>query len=95
MRTSKGIRPNCPPFPHRRRLGRQPRWSPLPLLLIALSCFPSSHRHHYYCCCLAKEDEDFLAEILAKEAKHDEEHARLEAEMKEMEAMHAARQQQQ
>ena len=43
--------------------------------------------------CLADEDEDFLAEILAEEAKHEEEHARLEAEMKEMEAIRAQQQQ--
>ena len=43
--------------------------------------------------CLADEDEDFLAEILAEEAKHEEEHARLEAELREMEALKAQRQQ--
>lgn len=42
--------------------------------------------------CLADEDEDFLAEILAEEAKHEEEHARLEAEMKEMEAIRTQQQ---
>ncbi|KAL7513962.1 hypothetical protein ACHAWX_000788, partial [Stephanocyclus meneghinianus] len=61
----------------------------LALLLVASSCF-HCNEHHF---CLAIEDEDFLAEILAEEAKHEEEHARLEAEMKEMEAMRAARQQ--
>jgi DNA polymerase III gamma/tau subunit len=44
--------------------------------------------------CLGDDDEDFLAEILAEEAKHEEEHARLEAEMREMDAIRTAQQQQ-
>ena len=42
--------------------------------------------------CVADEDEDFLAEILAEEARQEEEHAQLEAEMREMEAMRAQQQ---
>jgi hypothetical protein len=43
--------------------------------------------------CVADEDEDFLAEILAEEARQDEEHARMEAELREMEALRLQQQQ--
>jgi chemotaxis protein histidine kinase CheA len=57
------------------------------LLLIVFACCHFSNLR-----CLADEDEDFLAEILAEEAKQEEEHARMEAELREMEAMRAQQQ---
>ena len=74
-----------PPCINRRR--QRPRRT-IFLLLIIFACF---HLNNHLC--LADEDEDFLAEILAEEAEHEEEHARLEAELREMEALKAQRQQ--
>lgn len=39
--------------------------------------------------CLANEEDDFLAEILAEQAREEEEHARMEAEAREYDAMKA------
>ena len=60
--------------------------------LLVISCISSylrtSNYHNLYC--LADntvEDDDFLAEILAEEARHEEEAARMEAEAREYEAI--------
>ena len=59
------------------------------LAVLVIFCISTSFlsRKHHNLFCLADEDDDFLAEILAEEARHEEETARIEAEAREYETM--------
>ena len=59
------------------------------LAVLVMFCISTSFlsRKHHNLFCLADEDDDFLAEILAEEARHEEDAARIEAEAREYEAM--------